>query len=616
MSAALDQLRSAAAAMQRGQFPAALAEAETGLLAAPRDPALLGLAALAALQMGKQVEAADYLTRQLAETPEDRAARFNLATTLAGLGQREAAMELARDYAGHAKLARLAGFLNQQRGDEAAAIAAYREAVALAPEDWESWNNLGNSCAAAGDTEAAIEAIENAINRGPVDVPEPFLNLCQALGTVENREARLRTAEEAARRFPLHPSVQIEHGLALVGSARNDAAIGVLYAAAMHEPNFGEAHVELGLLYEHTNRLEALAALIAKAGPEPGNQGLEFLTAWNLRRQDRFAEARILAAGISDVINPVRVAQLRAEIADRLGEPDEAFRQFTLMNQASAAASRPLSDQSYRAMITAQTSAMSSPPGPPLPQAGPAPIFVVGFPRSGTTLLDTLLSALPELQVFEEMPLLAQVEAEFPGLAASTDTAIIAAARTRYYALAESFEGPAAGRRIVDKHPLHMTKLPLIDRLFPAAQVVLVERHPCDAVLSCYMANFLLNTAMRSFTELEEAARTYDAVFTNWSRAQVLLPTAVHTVRYERMVANLEGELRPLLAFLGLEWRDEVLDNQASAARRGTVRTASYAQIGQPLYQRASGRWQRYRTQMEPVLPILEPWIRKLGYED
>ena len=615
MSPAQDHLRAAATALQRGQFPAALAAAETGLLDHPRDPALLGLAALAALRLDQAAKAADYLTRQLAETPADRAARYNLATTLAGLGQNDAAMALAADYAGHAKLARLAGYLCQQQGELVAAIAAYREAVALAPEDWESWNNLGNCCAETGDTQAAIAAFENTINRAPVDLPEPFLNLCQALGTIENREARLLTAEEAARRFPLHPSVQIEHGLALVGTGRNDAAIGVLYAAAMREPNFGEAHVELGLLYEHTNRLEALAALIAKAGPELGNQGLEFLKAWNLRRQDQFAEARALAAGISDVINPVRVAQLRAEIADRLGEPAEAFRQFTLMNQASAAASRPLSDQSYRAMITAQTAAMSAPPGPPLPQTGLAPIFVVGFPRSGTTLLDTLLSALPELQVFEEMPLLAQIEAEFPGLAASTDTAIIAAARTRYYALAESFEGPAAGRRIVDKHPLHMTKLPLIDRLFPTAQVVLVERHPCDVVLSCYMANFLLNTAMRSFTELEEAARTYDAVFTNWSRARTLLPTASHTVRYERMVEDLEGELRPLLAFLGLEWRDEVLDNQASAARRGTVRTASYAQIGQPLYQRASGRWQRYRSQMEPVLPILEPWIKQLEYE-
>ena len=144
---------------------------------------------------------------------------------------------------------------------------------------------------------------------------------------------------------------------------------------------------------------------------------------------------------------------------------------------------------------------------------------------------------------------------------------------------------------------------------------MLVERHPCDVVLSCFMANFQLNTAMRSFTDLEEAARTYDAVFANWSRARELLPLASHAVRYERMVADLEAEMRPLLNFLGLEWRPEVLDNQASAARRGTVRTASYAQIGQPLYQRAVGRWERYRAQLEPVQPILEPWIDQMGYQ-
>ena len=73
--------------------------------------------------------------------------------------------------------------------------------------------------------------------------------------------------------------------------------------------------------------------------------------------------------------------------------------------------------------------------------------------------------------------------------------------------------------------------------------------------------------------------------------------------------------MRPLLAFLELPWRDEVLDNQSSAARRGAVRTASYAQIGQPLYQRAVGRWHKYREQLEPVLPILQPWIERLGYE-
>ena len=611
-----DQLRAGAAAVQRGDFAAALPGLQAGLTAAPDDPALLGLAALSALRLGQQDLAVLYLRRQLIAVPDDRAARYNLATTLAGRGQVEEAATLAADYAGHAKLARLAGYLAQQHGQLDAAIPAYNEALRLAADDWESWNNLGNCYSQSGDDGQAIVAFEQAINRAPGQgLPELFLNLSQALGTVSNREARLRTAAEAARRYPRHPSVQIEHGLALIGAGRNAEAIAVLEAAAKAETGFGEAHLELGLIYEHANQLDALDALISAGERMAATPAWSFLKAWSLRRSGQFEAAAVLAAEVPDIINPVRTAQLRAEIADRLGDADEAFRQFSAMNRASAQATHPSGPLSYRAVIEAQTAALAPPPGPAIAEVAPAPIFVVGFPRSGTTLLDTLLSALPELQVFEELPLLAGVEAEFPGLASSTDAAQIEAARAHYRKLATEAEGPAAGRRIVDKHPLHMTKLPLINRLFPSAQIVLVERHPCDVVLSCFMANFQLNTAMRSFTDLEEAARTYDAVFTNWSRARKLLPLANHAVRYERMVADLEAEMRPLLNFLGLEWRPEVLDNQASAARRGTVRTASYAQIGQPLYQRAVGRWERYRTQLEPVLPILEPWIDQMGYQ-
>jgi hypothetical protein len=157
--------------------------------------------------------------------------------------------------------------------------------------------------------------------------------------------------------------------------------------------------------------------------------------------------------------------------------------------------------------------------------------------------------------------------------------------------------------------------MPIVSRLFPDARVIMVERHPCDAVLSCYMANFQLNDAMRSFTDLEEAARTYDAVFTAWERAVALLPLRVHRIRYERMVADLAGEMRPLLDFLGLPWDEKVLDNQGAAAERGHVRTASYSQVREPIYKRAAGRWERYRAQLAPVLPILAPWAERMGYE-
>lgn len=617
MTAAFEQLRAGAAAVQRGDLAGALTGLEQALQGTPDDPALLGLAALCALRLGQQPQAIDYLRRQLAAAPEDRAARFNLATALAGAGQTEEAAELSAKYTGHAKLARLAGFLAQQAGRTNAATAAYREAVRLAGDDWESWNNLGNCCAEAGDTAAAIDAFENAINTAPNGgQPELFLNLCHALGAPENRGKRLNTAEEAYRRFPESQAIAIELGLAQAASGLMEQAEASLRHAAEAENDFGEARLELGLLLEHVNRLDELDAFITECEALGASDELAFLKGWSLRRRDRFEEAAEFAARIPDTISPIRTAQLRAEIAERLGDADEAFRQWTLMNETSRAAHPPQPGPSYRELTAAATLAMQPalPPVAAEPGSPPDPAFIVGSPRSGTTLLDTLLTALPELQVFEEQPMLAQVEAEFPGLAREADPARVTAARRRYFELAEAIEGAAAGRRVVDKLPLHMTRMPVIQRLFPAASIVLVERHPCDAVLSCFMANFMVNHAMRSFTRLDEAARTYDAVFANWSRARDLLPLSVHAVRYERMVADLEAEMRPLLAFLGLEWCDTVLDNQASAAARGAVRTASYAQIGQPLYNRAVARWERYRAQLGPVLPVLQPWIERMGY--
>lgn len=618
MTAALDHLRSGAAAVQHGDFAGALVALQQGLTLTPDDPALLGLAALCALRLGRQDEAIGYLRRQLAASPEDRAARFNLATALAGAGHTDEAAELAVRFSGHAKLARLAGFLAQQAGRTNAAIAAYREAVRLAGGDWESWNNLGNCCAEVGDTAAAIDAFENAINTAPQPgPPELFLNLCRALGAPENRTRRLHAAEEAMRRYPDDKTVLIELGLAQSAAGQVHQAEASLRRAADEERGFGEARLELGLLLEHANRLDELDALIAECEALDTTEELLFLKGWSLRRRERFVEAAEIAPRIPDTINPIRTAQLRAEIADRLGQEDEAFRQWTLMNEISRSAHPPQPGPSYREQTMTATAAMQAPLPPVPPESGcpPDPVFVVGSPRSGTTLLDTLLSAMPELQVFEEQPMLGQVETQFPGLAHDPDPAHVGAARRHYFKLAEAIEGPAVGRRVVDKMPLHMTHMPLIQRLFPAASIVLVERHPADTVLSCFMANFMVNHAMRSFTRLDESARTYDAIFANWSRALELLPLTVHAVRYERMVADLEAEMRPLLAFLGLEWRDAVLDNQASSAARGAVRTASYAQVGQPLYQRAAGRWERYRQHMEPMLPILRPWAERMGYE-
>lgn len=408
----------------------------------------------------------------------------------------------------------------------------------------------------------------------------------------------------------------VELGLAQAAAGRRELAEVTLRQAVALEGHFGEARLELGILLENDNRLDEFDRHVEECENIDPRPELAFLKAWGLRRRERFAEARLEAERIPDSINPIRTAQVRAEIADRLGEYDEAFRQFELMNRASRAAHPLVPGPTYRETVERKT-ALIKPPLAPVPQEPDAPadpVFIVGSPRSGTTLLDTLLTALPELQVFEEQGMLSSTEAAFPDLEVEADPLRINAARRYYFEAAQDLEGPLQGRRLVDKMPLHMARIPAIHRLFPEARVILVERHPCDAVLSCFMANFSPNFAMQSYTDLTEAARTYDAIFSSFERATELIPVKVHRVRYERMVADLEAEMRPLIQFLGLPWRDEVLDNQVSAARRGAVRTASYAQIGQPLYQRASGRWVNYREHLDPVLPILQPWIDRLGY--
>jgi len=89
----------------------------------------------------------------------------------------------------------------------------------------------------------------------------------------------------------------------------------------------------------------------------------------------------------------------------------------------------------------------------------------------------------------------------------------------------------------------------------------------------------------------------------------------VHLVRYERLVDDAESEMRALTAFLGLEWSDRLLDHRSTAADRGFINTPSYSQVVEPLYDRSIGRWERYRGQMEPVLPMLEPWAKRMGYD-
>jgi hypothetical protein len=166
----------------------------------------------------------------------------------------------------------------------------------------------------------------------------------------------------------------------------------------------------------------------------------------------------------------------------------------------------------------------------------------------------------------------------------------------------------------IDKLPLNIVHAGLITRVFPGAKFILALRHPCDVVLSCFLRRFDLNTAMVQFLDLEGAARFYDAVFSLWGRYTSVMKLDVHAIHYEDVVSDFRPTVASLLDFLGVPWNDAVLEYDRTAREKAHISTPSYHQVTQKIYTRASGRWLRYRKHMEPVLPILEPWVKKLGY--
>ena len=189
-------------------------------------------------------------------------------------------------------------------------------------------------------------------------------------------------------------------------------------------------------------------------------------------------------------------------------------------------------------------------------------------------------------------------------------------ARSAYFGELDRHVDRAAPGLVVDKLPLNMLGLPLIRALFPDAPVIFARRHPCDVVLSGFMQSFVMNEAMACYLDLGDAADFYDVGMNVWQRSSELFPDRIHISVYERLVADPEASLRPLVDFLRLEWRPELLDHQSTAVARGAISTPSYDQVVQPLNMTASGRWRRYEEQLAPVLPVLLPWAERLGYAD
>ena len=247
-------------------------------------------------------------------------------------------------------------------------------------------------------------------------------------------------------------------------------------------------------------------------------------------------------------------------------------------------------------------------------------VFLVGFPRSGTTLLENVLAAHPDVVSLEEKDSLAPAIATYLGSAAGLErlsgitSGEAARQRDAYWTAVRSFGVEPRGKVFIDKMPLASINLPIIAKLFPNARVLFARRDPRDVVLSCFRRRFGMNPSMYQLLTLEGAAAYYDAVMRLAELYRGLLPLPQHLIRYEALVEDFEGVARGACAFLGLEWNAGLFDFAARARTRG-ISTHSAAQVARGLNRDGQGAWRRYQVQMAPVLPLLRPWVERFGYD-
>ena len=607
---------------RRGDFEQALFVARQAISERPADFGLRVFIAMLHVRRGELGQAVPHLRDAVERSPADLFVRTELIRVLIGIGElEEAAALLDRPGLPPPHAMRLRSMLLYRGGDVAGACKLYRQLVVADPRDFESWNGLGLCHLALAAPSAAVEAFNRALELKPdaISARQKWAEASVALGDGEKALAQLKS--EASGSASVAVNLAIAHLEALLG--RQTQALAALEEAVRHDGANADALAALAEKLEQQNDTDRCAAVIDQlaALPQPGAR-LALLKARLAYRQGDFNQALIFAQAAPPSSDVGTRAQLIGQSLDRLGDPAGAFDAFLQMNAEDARTGSDVASTARRrrAEIAEQTSLLTSAwvdSWSDAPPPGRLPAFLVGFPRSGTTLLDTLLMGHPDIAVAEEEPMLATVGEKLGSLArlAELDADGVEALRNDYFEVAEQRVGESAPKLLIDKNPFAMGSAPIIHRLFPNAPIIFMERHPYDVVLSCFMTRFQPTGIGTNFLTLQDTALLYDQMMQLWTKSVAVLPLRLHTIRYEGLVDDLEGELKPLATFLGLSWTPQLVDHRERAKKRSFINTPSYAQVTEPVTKKAVGRWTRYRDQLGPVLPLLEPWALRMNYE-
>src|SRR3569832_922789 len=518
-----------------------------------------------------------------------------------------------------------------RRGDIAYVMNASEDALARGLEDIVFLVFAGQARMRLGKPENALGILTRAYELAP-DNPEVLNTLGVCLNQLSRPREAVPLCLAAVRAQPNIPNFHLHLATALEDIGELRKAQGALESAIVLQPNYVPALARLAGL--HARRGE-----FAKAR-RYAEQTLKFeyipgsVIAIAIAEFDagNFDAVRHRGRGLIDnpqagPVNQFIALGILGDVLDAEGKPAEAFAAYARARELlrNLVAPRFAGEESaidrvrrlttyFRDILVDPWKARPAPFG-----AEPAHVVLVGFPRSGTTVLEQALASHPDVRTMEEVDSLGDTVGEYfyarDGMErfAALEEAGLAKLREEYWARVAA-SGALADRAVfIDKMPLNTVHQGLISRLFPGAKIILAIRDPRDVIFSCFRRRLVMSAHMLELSRFEGGAAFYDAVMTlaQLYRDRLGLPTL--DIRHEDMVADFDGQMRRVCDFIGVPF-DDAMRDFAAHARDRDIKTPSANQVIKGLSSEGAGQWRKYREQFAPVLPILNPWAERFGY--
>ncbi|MBE1159282.1 sulfotransferase [Dyella sp. 7MK23] len=536
------------------------------------------------------------------------------------------------------------GLVARETGDVPTAEQALRRALALAPQHADVHYNLGLLQLQQQHWLAARETLLDAVQLAPglIEARLQAAHACHVCGDSLGEEAML----ENAATWPPQPAEQaltLARMLSTLG--RQDEAFHALDQALLpgdhSAPSLRLRIIAMrAALLERSNRLEQAETELTQLPLQelPPDDPQLLCAAWlthaavAMRRGDTASAEQLYRRILASTEDADARAQAAFGLAAACDRQQRQHAAWAALQQAHAAQltiaqgivpeltgedSQPLA---MADLLVSRSEYARWAPLPP-PREDQNPVFVLGFPRSGTTLLEQMLDAHPDFCAMDERAFIHELTERmrlagqpYPSALADLTDTDAAQLRAVYTQMVRKVVPELGARRLVDKNPLNMLCLPMIARLFPQARIILCLRHPCDVLLSCYMQSFRSPAFMVMCSSLQRLVRGYVRAFEHWfDQVEVLAPRVLEW-RYESVVSHFDEQVLQLGHFLDLDNAGPMARFAEHARSKRYISTPSYAQVTQGIHGHAVHRWHAYREMFEPVLPLLRPLLERLGY--